>query len=108
MYNPDYNGIIARQGWECPRCGRINSPSMPWCICSDEKEVTVTTTGTGMSSSEVYRCTEYGPSGISTTTIDIVKCKDCKRKYLKGLEMYCPERVHTVSLDGYCENGERK
>ena len=25
----------AQQGWECPKCGRINSPKEPYCWCSE-------------------------------------------------------------------------
>ena len=32
-YNPDYNGIM-REGWICPRCGRVNAPWVPNCTCS--------------------------------------------------------------------------
>lgn len=39
-YNPDYNGIM-REGWICPRCGRVNAPWMPNCTCR-EIEVTYT------------------------------------------------------------------
>lgn len=38
--NPDYNGIM-REGWICPRCGRVNAPWMPTCTCR-EIEVTYT------------------------------------------------------------------
>ena len=24
---------ITNRGWECPRCGRINAPWMPYCNC---------------------------------------------------------------------------
>lgn len=39
--------IFARQGWECPKCGRVYSPDTPMCwYCGDESKSTVTTTNT--------------------------------------------------------------
>lgn len=36
-----------RQGWVCPKCGRVMSPDTPFCLfCSKEIKTTVTT-GTG-------------------------------------------------------------
>ena len=42
MYEHNY---FAQQGWECPKCGRILSPSMLWCLWCCNKEDTVTTSG---------------------------------------------------------------
>ena len=37
--------LFSQQGWECPKCGSILSPSTMWCpFCSGKKEVTYTTT----------------------------------------------------------------
>ena len=33
-----------RQGWICPKCGRVMSPDTPFCLfCSNEVKTTVTT-----------------------------------------------------------------
>lgn len=101
--NLEYRNL-SPQGWECPRCGAINSPFQPQCFCSSNSKTYMTSDSTLTQ----YRSIDYGPGFVSTKVVDIVKCKDCKRKYLKGMEMYCPERVHAVSLNGYCENGEEK
>ena len=40
----DYKMDFTQRGWICPRCGRVNAPFMPFCICVDEhKQVTYTT-----------------------------------------------------------------
>ena len=31
-WNTTYS--VPQQGWECPRCGRINAPWMSQCVCS--------------------------------------------------------------------------
>ena len=39
---------VPSQGWLCPRCKRVNSPSMAQCTCSPgESHWTITTGGTG-------------------------------------------------------------
>ena len=51
IYNPTYweeRMSGAQQGWQCPVCGRINAPWMPFCTCTEEqKKVTYTTDSTG-------------------------------------------------------------
>ena len=34
--NP-FNGMLGQQGWICPKCGRVFSPSTPMCLyCGKE------------------------------------------------------------------------
>ena len=40
--------------------------------------------------------------------MEIVRCGDCKHKYVKDMSAYCPNRVGALRSDGYCERGERK
>ena len=44
----DYNNYtFEQQGWECPRCHRINAPWMPFCYCEPPKvEITTNLTTT--------------------------------------------------------------
>ena len=47
-YNPNYE-FFAPQGWICPKCGRVYSPSTPVCFyCGGASQPTVTTTGTSV------------------------------------------------------------
>lgn len=40
---------IVRQGWECPKCGAVMSPTTEVCInCNGHIEVSVNTCGTPM------------------------------------------------------------
>ena len=34
-------GASAVCGWECPRCGKVNAPWMPWCDCHAPVETTL-------------------------------------------------------------------
>lgn len=46
-----------------------------------------------------------------TTTIDIVRCKDCQyaHKYCNTLRsVYCSMLGRTMGKDGFCSFGERK
>lgn len=38
----------------------------------------------------------------------IVYCGDCKKKYFKDMQAYCPERVHPLSVSGFCEKGRKE
>ena len=38
----DYPLILAQQGWECPRCHKVNAPWMPHCTCNQETKLTWT------------------------------------------------------------------
>ena len=41
----EYDFNFAPQGWQCPVCKRVYSPSYPWCIfCGNETTTTTTTT----------------------------------------------------------------
>lgn len=42
----DYQ-MPSMQGWQCPICGRVMSPSTPCCPCNGRGWETITTTGTG-------------------------------------------------------------
>jgi len=39
MYNPNYQSW-GPQGWRCPECGRVYSPTTPMCFYCSNKEVT--------------------------------------------------------------------
>ena len=42
MYNPNYGFI--QQGWECPKCHRIYSPTQSFCLYCNDNRVTYSTT----------------------------------------------------------------
>ena len=42
MYNPNYPNW-GPQGWQCPMCGRIYSPTTPMCFYCSNKETTIQT-----------------------------------------------------------------
>lgn len=41
-----YDFNFAPQGWQCPICKRVYSPTYPWCIFCGNESVTTTTTTT--------------------------------------------------------------
>ena len=41
--NLDYQSFVP-QGWQCPVCKRVYSPSTPWCYFCWNQETTTTTT----------------------------------------------------------------
>lgn len=38
--------MCASQGWQCPICKRVYSPTTPWCYFCGGKSTTTSTTGT--------------------------------------------------------------
>ena len=42
MYNPNYQSW-GPQGWRCPECGRVYSPTTPMCFYCSNKEATIQT-----------------------------------------------------------------
>ena len=40
----DINNPFVAQGWQCPVCGRVYSPSTPWCYFCGNYETKATTT----------------------------------------------------------------
>lgn len=35
-----YSGLFGQQGWICPKCGRVYSPTTPMCLyCKNESSV---------------------------------------------------------------------
>ena len=42
MYNPNYQSW-GPQGWRCPECGRVYSPTTPMCFYCSNKETTIQT-----------------------------------------------------------------
>ena len=40
-----FNENFAQQGWQCPICGRVYSPTTPMCYYCGANSHTVTTTG---------------------------------------------------------------
>lgn len=45
---------------------------------------------------------------LKETMNSIVHCKDCKHRYPKDFEAFCPHRVGPCKPDGFCERGEKK
>lgn len=53
----EYDFSFAPQGWQCPICRRVYSPTYPWCIfCGNE---TTTTTTTVTTNPELSWLTDY-------------------------------------------------
>ena len=68
--------MFTPQGWECPRCHRVYSPTTPMCFtCGGEETVTTTTRTIGKT---VYRhnCSDCGYRWWSENEFE-TKCKKC-------------------------------
>ena len=38
---------------------------------------------------------------------EVIRCVECKRKYMKSMGYYCDERTHPLNPRGHCERGEK-
>jgi ribosomal protein S27AE len=79
---------FTQQGWECPKCGRVYSPSTPMCLSCPEKTMTSTTTGHRMditpphsistfdigSTSTTFLCPMFIPNGLNTSATKCMRC----------------------------------
>ena len=67
MYNPDYGFI--QQGWECPRCHRIYSPTQNFCLyCNDNRVINITTTPEWIYKEDTRTGSIYDNEWLKTTT----------------------------------------
>jgi len=54
------NQSLIQQGWECPKCSRVYSPTQPMCMyCPQQSTIATTTT------------TPIGVGGSGTTTVNL-------------------------------------
>lgn len=42
---------------------------------------------------------------LSADTVEVVRCKDCHWRYMKGMDAYCPSRISPVLPDYFCNKG---
>lgn len=45
---------------------------------------------------------------VTKDASELVTCAECRHRYFKDFNAYCPNRVGALRSDGYCERGERK
>lgn len=70
MYNPNYD-FFAPKGWQCPKCGRIYSPSTPMCWYCDGQTVTNSpTTSTPINWDEYLRKTVISSDDTPPVTLN--------------------------------------
>ena len=62
------NEMPPKQGWICPKCGRVNAPWLPCCDC-----VRSQTTGIGYT----LVCMAYVPSEGDEHGNELLRSKDC-------------------------------
>jgi ribosomal protein S27AE len=75
---------FTQQGWECPKCGKVYSPSTPMCLTCPQKTTTITTTGTQLDGklnwtwntdgTTTYLCRMFIPDGLNTSATKCMRC----------------------------------
>jgi len=51
-----------REGWQCPVCGKVWSPTWPGCDCGGNRNHSITTTGTTVCAHEWEEVNETAAS----------------------------------------------
>lgn len=54
----EYKGYFVQQGWQCPICGRVYSPTTLMCISCPPK--TTTAAGTAQTETQIYKKDDAG------------------------------------------------
>lgn len=44
----------------------------------------------------------------SVPTIEVVRCGECRHKYMKDFDMFCPHMVGILKPNMHCSYGERR
>ena len=71
--NIEFEGF-AQQGWQCPICKRVYSPFTPMCwYCGNDKQTTVTSTGTDINPGYMPPINEWGNSKTVPNDVQITK-----------------------------------
>jgi hypothetical protein len=84
---------FTQQGWECPKCGKVYSPSTPMCLTCPQKTATTTTTGTPMdgltfgkggvtSGTSAWLCVIFIPDGLNTSATKCMRCGKEKHEHV--------------------------
>lgn len=69
---------IPPQGWECPKCGRVYSPTVPMCLyCGGEQTVTATSVTGGAKMEDEDKCEFCYVAQNTNLEDDDSICRDC-------------------------------
>lgn len=73
------NYTLAQQGWQCPICKKVYSPSTPWCYyCGGESKISTKYIGTSEVSLD---CWENNPILLTSNPPKLVwKCRYCGKE----------------------------
>jgi hypothetical protein len=67
---------FTQQGWECPKCGRVYSPSTMMCLsCPQEVKTNITTTAT---------CSGFVSDTVNSSSTKCMKCGLEKWQHING------------------------
>lgn len=69
--NDNFNGIFAPQGWQCPICKRVYSPTTPMCWYCGGKEIS--TNKVTMNDSETISCSKESFAPLEQTLNETIE-----------------------------------
>ena len=96
--------MFTSQGWQCPICKRVYSPTTPMCYyCGNDKTVASTSTAPEATKSYHMMCNNCFYSWWSDTGFD-KKCPRCGEK----LGAYCDQITGRTSAEDLTGKGNEK
>lgn len=72
---------FTQQGWECPKCGRVYSPTTSMCSNCPQKATTQTTTNTPIYRGITCLCPMFIPDSINTSSTECMSCGKEKHEH---------------------------
>lgn len=84
---------FTQQGWECPKCGKVYSPSTPMCFTCPQKVKTQTTINTPLAnggtftpngtttSDTTFLCLGFVEDSINTNATKCMRCGQEKHQH---------------------------
>lgn len=88
----DYQYTFTPKGWECPKCGRVYSPSTIMCFYCGNQTITtspntqpICSCGTGIGQCPIHgKSTVYGGTGLCKHSIAACACPYCEQERIEN------------------------
>ena len=64
-----------KEGWICPRCGKVNAPFIGWCDCKPDEQVSNADSECGCGGKHEWMM--IGGGGNQTVSTMTFRCKKC-------------------------------
>lgn len=101
---------VTPKGWECPKCGRVYSPTTPMCFyCGGEQTVTATSVTGGTKTGDVEEPRYCDRNICMTNEYNGIECDECEvtkhnERIKKCESCYIAQNYNLEDDDSPCMN----